>query len=57
MYHVSVVDKRGEPNNINVLFRYTIVQNEWEAPSPMPYPEKPNLQEHLLEPDAYDRSR
>lgn len=35
--------------------KYTIVQNEWEAPSPMPYPEKPNLQEHLLEPDAYDQ--
>lgn len=36
-------------------FRYTKVPDNWEAPTPQPYGEKPNLLDYLLEPDAYDQ--
>ncbi|KAK7582397.1 hypothetical protein V9T40_013842 [Parthenolecanium corni] len=35
--------------------KYTTIPDKWETPTPQEYPEKPNLQEYLLEPDAYDQ--
>ncbi|XKL67161.1 hypothetical protein PGB90_010581 [Kerria lacca] len=35
--------------------KYTTIPENWEPPVPQLYVEKPNLQEYLLEPDAYDQ--
>lgn len=35
--------------------KFTTIPDQWEPPSPAPFPERPNLQEYLLEPDAYDQ--
>lgn len=37
------------------LSRYNDIPEKWEAPTVQPFPERPNLQYFLMEPDAFDQ--
>lgn len=38
-----------------ILFRYNDIPDKWEAPTLQPFPERPNLQYFLMEPDSFDQ--
>lgn len=37
------------------LFRYNDIPEKWEPPTVQPFPERPNLQYFLMEPDSFDQ--
>jgi len=38
-----------------LLLRYNEIPEKWEPPTVQPFPERPNLQYFLSEPDAFDQ--